>query len=83
MEAYVSVYRNIEAFQSYSRPLIQALRHPSTVFTGDLLARIRNADRQSIISTGVLFAEVVGFFSVGEMLGRLKLVGYHGETAHH
>jgi hypothetical protein len=33
---------------------------------------------------GVIFAELLGFFTVGEMIGRFKLVGYRGEKeAHH
>ena len=36
-----------------------------------------------MVSGGVIAAEVLGFFTVGEMLGRLKLVGYWGDVAHH
>ena len=36
-----------------------------------------------MISGGVIVAEVLGFFTVGEMLGRLKLVGYRGDREHH
>jgi hypothetical protein len=36
------------------------------------------------VAGGVVAAEVLGFFTVGEMIGRMKLVGYHGEAgAHH
>ncbi|KAG5976059.1 hypothetical protein E4U58_006394 [Claviceps cyperi] len=31
----------------------------------------------------VIGLQCVGFFTVGEMLGRFKLVGYHGEPASH
>ena len=50
---------------------------------GDMLGRIRNMNRQQMASVGVLAAECLGFFSVGEMLGRFKLVGYHGDQHHH
>ncbi|KAG5918043.1 hypothetical protein E4U61_002125 [Claviceps capensis] len=36
------------------------------------------------LATGtVIGLQCVGFFTVGEMLGRFKLVGYHGEPASH
>jgi len=37
------------------------------------------------VAGGVLVAECLGFFTVGEMIGRFKLIGYHGEVAaaHH
>jgi len=47
-----------------------------------LLQRIRNVDNATLAKGGVLFAEVLGFFTVGEMIGRLKLIGYHGEVHH-
>lgn len=35
-------------------------------------------------SAGIVAAEVVGFFTVGEMIGRMKLVGYRSSAqAHH
>jgi F-type H+-transporting ATPase subunit g len=47
-----------------------------------LLARVRNMDQKQLAFVGVTAAEVVGFFTVGEMLGRFKVVGYRGEPAH-
>ena len=40
-------------------------------------------DTQTLTSAGVVLAEVVGFFTVGEMIGRLKIVGYRGGHAEH
>ena len=40
-------------------------------------------DGQQWASVGVVTAEVLGFFAVGEMVGRMKLVGYHGGTPQH
>lgn len=49
-----------------------------------LLQQARNINRAQLVAGGVVVAEVLGFFTVGEMIGRMKLVGYHGETgAHH
>ena len=36
-----------------------------------------------MVSVGVIGAEVLGFFTVGEMIGRFKLVGYRGDMEHH
>ncbi len=40
-------------------------------------------NRQQMVTAGVVGAEVLGFFTVGEMLGRMKLVGYTGDQEHH
>ena len=47
------------------------------------MSRFRNINAQQMASVGVIAAEVIGFFTVGEMLGRLKLVGYRGDEEHH
>lgn len=85
--------RSLQAFQSYTQPLIHAVRHPASLFTEttassaatpeNILSRIRNMDRKQLASAGVIGAEVLGFFTVGEMIGRLKLVGYRGDKEHH
>ena len=31
---------------------------------------------------GVVLAELLGFFTVGEIIGRVKIVGYHGDVHH-
>lgn len=49
------------------------------------LSRVRNMTTQDMITAGVVTAQVLGFFTVGEIIGRFKLVGYRGEkeAAHH
>ncbi|MCJ1418574.1 hypothetical protein MMC32_004922 [Xylographa parallela] len=84
---------DIAAFQSYLNPILHAVRNPSSLMSGTpsssaftpeaILSRIRNMDRTQLVSAGVLTAEVLGFFTVGEMVGRLKLVGYNGDVHHH
>ncbi|MCJ1322000.1 hypothetical protein MMC15_007345 [Xylographa vitiligo] len=84
---------DVAAFQSYLNPILHAVRNPSSLMSGTasssastpevILSRIRNMDRAQMISAGVLTAEVLGFFTVGEMVGRLKLVGYNGDVHHH
>lgn len=48
-----------------------------------MLARLRNLDTATLATVGVVTAEVVGFFSVGEMLGRFKIVGYRTDQSTH
>ena len=89
----MSKSRNLQAFQSYAQPLINVVRHPASAFTQTtassaatpegVLSRIRNMDRRQWASAGVIGAEVLGFFTVGEMIGRFKLVGYRGDVQHH
>lgn len=87
-------FRDLAAFQRYTQPVVNAIRNPtgllnrttntaSTTSSEALLNRIRNVNRQQLVSAGVVGAEVLGFFTVGEMLGKAKLVGYRGDTAHH
>ncbi len=38
---------------------------------------------QEMAAAAVVTAEVLGFFTVGEILGRFKLVGYRGEKEEH
>jgi len=85
--------RSLQAFQSYSQPLLNALRHPASVFAETtassaatpegILSRIRNMDRKQLAAAGVIGAEILGFFTIGEMIGRMKLVGYRGDREHH
>jgi len=89
---------SISHVQSYTQPLTNAvknpdrLRHfitdassnlPKSVQTPEgILSSVRNVNRQQLASFGVVAAEVLGFFTVGTMIGRLKIVGYHGEVHH-
>ncbi|KAK4543919.1 hypothetical protein LTR36_004693 [Oleoguttula mirabilis] len=49
------------------------------------LTRLRNFDASTMTTVAIVTAEVVGFFSVGEMIGRFKIVGYRGDphSEHH
>ena len=79
--------------QSYVQLLINAVRNPGSILAqssasgaatpGGILNRIRNLDRRQLASAGVIGAEVLGFFTVGEIIGKLKLVGYRGDIEHH
>lgn len=76
------------------QPLLHAIRRPADLFTNSssspvhlnpvhLVDRIRNLNRKDMAAAAVITAEVLGFFTVGEVLGRFKLVGYRGEKEEH
>ena len=48
-----------------------------------ILNQIRNVSMQQMVVAGVVAAEVIGFFTVGEVLGRMKIVGYRGGKVEH
>ncbi|EFE30902.1 ATP synthase subunit g [Trichophyton mentagrophytes] len=78
---------DMATFQSYLYSALNSLRQPSTIFASlrnpnGSVSRLRNFDAKQWAIVGITTAEVIGFFSVGEMLGRFKVVGYRGEVAH-
>jgi F-type H+-transporting ATPase subunit g len=85
----------VATFQSYYQKLVKSVRNPGALFTqvskstnsatpASVLNSVRNTNSSQMIAGGVIAAEVLGFFTVGEMIGRLKVVGYRGDTgAHH
>jgi F-type H+-transporting ATPase subunit g len=79
--------------QAYMQPAMNALRHPATLFNRisseaanttpqSLMAQVRGMSSAQWASIGVVAAEVIGFFSVGEIIGRFKLVGYRAKEHH-
>lgn len=52
-----------------------------------MMDKMRNVDNQQLIAGAVVLAEIIGFFSVGEMIGRFKVIGYRtsksGHDEHH
>ena len=52
-----------------------------------VMNNMRSMDNQQLINAGVLVAEVIGFFTIGEILGRFKFIGYrssgHAHEEHH
>lgn len=91
---------SVATFQSFYETAWQRLRNPGKlaetvtktvqsaasaqqpVAAGGLIKGVSNAQ---LAAAGVVAAECLGFFTVGEMIGRCKIVGYHGEpaAAHH
>lgn len=84
---------SLAQFQSYFQPVINVVRSPKSILSSisnaaspyspeSILSSIRNTNRQQLISVGVVGAELLGFFTLGTMMGRMKIVGYHGEPSH-
>jgi F-type H+-transporting ATPase subunit g len=44
---------------------------------------VRSMDSATLVSASIVAAETIGFFCVGEMIGRLKIVGYRGGHSEH
>lgn len=89
-----SLNRSIEAFQSYLTSFTHIVRNPTAFFStaentansvniGGIMSRIRNFNTQQLASVGIVTAEVLGFFTIGEIIGRLKFIGYQGDKEQH
>ncbi|KAF2017666.1 hypothetical protein BU24DRAFT_490792 [Aaosphaeria arxii CBS 175.79] len=77
---------SVETFQKSFQSVLTSLRNPSNIASqpANLLNQARNMSTAQWASVGVVAAEVIGFFSVGEMIGRFKIVGYRSSApAHH
>ncbi|KAL2140745.1 hypothetical protein VTI28DRAFT_3298 [Corynascus sepedonium] len=80
---------SVSTFQAYFQNLWKQLQRPGAFISSLAQSanpqQLRNLSRTQVAAGGVLLAECLGFFTVGEMIGRFKLIGYHGEThaAHH
>jgi hypothetical protein len=92
------LHSSVATFQTYFQHMLKQVRNPASLFQSaqrttaqaasqptSVLQQARNLSRAQLLAGGVIVAECLGFFTVGEMIGRFKLVGYHGETpaAHH
>jgi len=84
---------NFATFQAYFQPVINAARNPSSLMARasseakgtsaeGVLSTVRSMSAQQWASVGVTTAEIVGFFTVGTMIGRMKIVGYRGDSGH-
>ncbi|KAM7207737.1 ATP synthase subunit G, mitochondrial [Naviculisporaceae sp. PSN 640] len=76
----------VNTFQTFFQNVWTSIQNPSTLFRGtNPIQAVRNIGATQVVAGGVLAAECLGFFTVGEMIGRFKIVGYHGEApaAHH
>ncbi|KAI2638480.1 GroES-like protein [Xylaria nigripes] len=86
------------SFQSFQTYFQNAWKNPMSLLQGasqttskvaqspsSIWLQFRSLTRPQLAAGGVIALECLGFFTVGEMIGRFKLVGYHGESAaaHH
>ncbi|KAI1392862.1 mitochondrial ATP synthase g subunit-domain-containing protein [Hypoxylon trugodes] len=79
-------------FQSYWQNAWKSVQNPQALLQiaskaaqqpASLLQQARNVSRAQLAAGGVIVAECLGFFTVGEMVGRFKLIGYHGGSHSH
>ncbi len=85
--------RPVTTFQGYFNRALKILRNPATLLEEtqavvtspqSLIQGIRSLNTSQLAYGAVIGAECLGFFTVGEMIGRMKIVGYRGDTgAHH
>lgn len=87
----------MQAIQTYLTPVTNALRNPQSLMSGaqgtaqsaannprTYLQRLRSMETETLMTTGIVTAETIGFFCIGEMIGRFKIVGYRGgKNEHH
>ncbi|TVY80622.1 ATP synthase subunit g [Lachnellula suecica] len=78
---------SVSTFQSYYQGLLKAAQNPGPALSqaANTVQKARsNMNTASMVAGAVVVAECLGFFTVGEIIGRFKLVGYRGDTgAHH
>ncbi|KAK8072497.1 F-type H+-transporting ATPase subunit G [Apiospora saccharicola] len=85
---------SMQTVQSYYQSILKTARNPSALAQttskasqqpATMLQQLRNVNSAQLIAGGVVAAECLGFFTVGEMIGRFKIIGYHGEhvAEHH
>ncbi|CAH0029508.1 unnamed protein product [Clonostachys rhizophaga] len=71
-------------FQTFYQGLWQSIASGSILRSPqNIINSVRNISVAQLATGGVIFAETLGFFTVGEIIGRFKLVGYHGEVGSH
>ncbi len=81
------VRSSIATFQAYFQNAWKAVQNPSSLLQSSAatLQQVRGLSRAQAVTGAVVVAELLGFFTIGEIIGRFKLIGYRGETAsaHH
>ena len=90
--------RSLEALQNFYRPYVGPLLNPGS-WWGHLktirpriaalpdpetaLQRAQAVPKQDLARYAILAAECLGFYTVGTMIGRRKIVGYRGGVKEH
>ena len=74
----------MQTFQTFYQNLWKSIQNRSILSSPQsYLQQMRNISTVQLATGGVILAECLGFFTVGEMIGRFKLIGYRGEPASH
>ncbi|EEU48086.1 uncharacterized protein NECHADRAFT_102391 [Fusarium vanettenii 77-13-4] len=75
---------NMATFQTTYQNLLKTIQTRGILQSSqNVIQQVRNIGPAQVAAGGVVLAEVLGFFTVGEIIGRFKLVGYRGETSSH
>ncbi|KAI1068161.1 hypothetical protein LB507_004602 [Fusarium sp. FIESC RH6] len=75
---------NMATFQTTYQNLIKSIQNRTFIQSSqNLVQQVKNIGPAQLAAGGVVAAEVLGFFTVGEIIGRFKLVGYRGEVSSH
>ncbi|KAI2783636.1 GroES-like protein [Daldinia loculata] len=88
------VFRGQNMSPPYWQNVLKSAKNPNSLLQkaskiadqpATIIQQARNISRAQLITTGVLLAECLGFFTIGEMIGRFKIIGYHGgsQAEHH
>lgn len=71
-------------FQSFYQNLWTSVQNRTILQSPQrYLQQVRTLSTAQLAAGGVVLAECLGFFTVGEMIGRFKIVGYHGNPGSH
>ncbi len=75
--SYRALWKQVQKPQALIQSAQQAVAGPGSV--------MRNLSTAQLVAVSVLGLECVGFYTVGQIIGRFKLVGYYGHPAgaHH
>ncbi|KAF9774716.1 hypothetical protein IL306_007262 [Fusarium sp. DS 682] len=75
---------NLATFQNTYQSIIKSIQNRTIIQSSqNAIQQVRNIGPAQLAAGGVVAAEVLGFFTIGEIIGRFKLVGYRGEASHH
>ncbi len=83
MTPITNAVRNPSALASRTAGAAEKTAETAAQNPQSFLERVRNLDSATLMSVGIVGAETVGFFCIGEMLGRMKIIGYRGGHSEH
>lgn len=79
----MNVIRNPRSITSAAQSASNAAGNAASNATPEAaMSSIRSVSGEQVGGIAIAAAQILGFFTVGTMIGRLKLIGYHGEVHH-